>query len=288
MFWKLFQKINIVLYTLLGSKKSSQLITSPVGKIVFALLFKGKGNRVYETNEGVKLEMTPEEAMSLGIALLGSHNHYEEKVLKTILHRGDVVVDVGAFIGEESLLAAKLVGPKGKVYAFEPSPTHIKRLADNIRRNNTDNIEIIKYAVSNKKGIFPLYEAGSGSSFVKNEAEYHIRSKSIKPIYVKTVTLDEFVIRRRIHHIDFIKIDVEGWDLQVLKGATKILRARDAPDVMIEVIDDVLSKAGFSSKDLVNYLIRFGYTPYMFTNSGLVRYINDHALRTPNLLFRKE
>lgn len=287
MFWKLFQKINIALYTILGSKRSSQLITSPIGKIVFALLFKGKGNRVYETHEGIKLEMSPEEAMSLGVALLGSHNHYEEKALKTILHHGDVVIDVGAFIGEESLLAAKFVGNIGRVYAFEPLPFHIRRLADNIKRNHFHNIEIVTYALSNKKGTFPLYEAGSGSSFVKNEAEYHVKKENIKPILVKTITLNDFVKKRNIKRIKLLKIDVEGWDLQVLKGADTILKRKDAPDIMIEVIDSVLSKAGSSASELLAYLKHFGYTPFMFTNSGLVPYQNAQTARTPNLLFRK-
>lgn len=286
MFLKLFQKTNVVIYNILGSKLSTNLAASPLGKVLFAVLFKGKkGRNIYTTNEGVKFEMDFSDAIGFGVAILGSWNQFETKVLKNILQPGDVVIDIGAFFGSYTLLTSKLVGKKGKVYSFEPSPDHSEKLKKNILLNKFRNIQTFKLALSNREGVVKFYAAGSGSSLVKNEAESHI-GKKIKPIKVKAVTLNNFIKKERIRHIDFIKIDVEGWDLQVLKGASDILKRKNAPDVMVEVMDEQLRRAGSSADELIKYMESFMYKPYIFTGRGLRTYKN-RGMRTLNLLFRR-
>lgn len=287
MLLKLFQKTNVVIYNILGSKLSTKLACSPLGKLLLSILFKEKKDiGIYTTNEGLKFEMDSAEAVNSGVVILGSWNQFETNVLKAILQPGDVVIDVGAFMGSYSLLVSKLIGGEGKVYAFEPSPDHLRKLKRNILLNNFRNIQTFNLALSNKKGVVKFYVAGSRSSLMKNEAESHM-DKKVKPIKVKAVTLNDFVNKERIKHIDFIKIDVEGWDLQVLKGASNILKGKDAPDIMVEVIDDQLKRAGSSSYDLIKYMKSFAYTPYIFTRNGLRPY-EELSMRTFNLLFRKK
>ena len=287
MFYKLFQKTNAIFYKTFGSKISTQLATSSLGKIIFAVMFKGKGERVYTTDEGIQLKLDPNEAMYLGVALLGSYNQFETKVLKTILKPGDIVIDVGAYVGWYSLLSGKLVGQKGKVYAFEPSPTYLKRFIDNIKLNNLRNIKTFNLAVSNKNSNVSFYQAGSGSSIIKQAAELHI-GKKIKQIQVKSITLNTFVAKEKISRINLIKIDVEGWELQVLKGASNILKKKNAPTLMVEVIDGQWKKWIPSTADaLFIYLKSFGYVPYIFTKTGLKIYKKEDTKRTLNLLFKK-
>lgn len=286
MFLKLFQKTNAVIYNILGSKLSTGLAVSPLGKLLFKILFKSKkGVGRYAIDEGIKLEMDLTEAVNSGVIILGSWNQFETSVLKTVLQFGDVVIDVGAFMGSYSLLASKLTGENGRVYAFEPNPDYFKKLKRNILLNNFHNIQAFDLALSNKKGVVKFYPASSGSSLVKNVAERLI-NKKIKPIKVKTITLNDFISKEKIGHIDFIKIDVEGWDLQVLKGASNILRRKDAPDIMVEVIDEQLKIAGSSSYDLITYMKSFAYVPYIFARDGLRPYGNLD-IQTLNLLFRK-
>lgn len=286
MFLKLFQKTNVAIYNILGSKLSTKLAVSSLGKLIFKILFKEKkGISTYTISEGVKLEMDFNDAIGFGVIILGSYNQFETMVLKKILQPGDVLIDVGAFMGSYSLLASKLIGRKGKVYAFEPNPDHLRKLKRNILLNNFHNIQAFKFALSNKKGVVKFYVAGSGSSLVKNEAEMHI-GKEIKPIKIKAVTLNDFIKKEKIKHIDFIKIDAEGWDLQVLKGASNVLKKKDAPDIMVEVMDEQLKRAGSSANDLIRYMKSYAYVPYIFTRSGLGPY-KDWGRRTLNVLFRK-
>lgn len=286
-FLKLFQKTNLIIYNALGSKRSTHLATSPLGKVLFRIMFKGKGKRVYTTSEGIQLELDPSQAMYMGIGLLGTYNQFETIVFKSLLHQGNVVIDVGTYVdGWHSLLASKLIGDSGKVYAFEPSPAYLETFKKNIIRNDIHNILTFNLALSDKSGTVNFYDAGSGSSLSKDEAESHI-NKKIKPIQVETITLNDFVKWKEIKHIDFIKIDVEGWEMEVLKGATNILKRDDAPDIMIEVINEVLQKAGSSADELLKYMKGFGYTPYTITKTGLKIYKDKNVTRTPNLLFRK-
>lgn len=286
MFLKIFQKMNLFIYKTLGSTVSVRLAISPIGKIFFSLMFKGKDKSIYTTSEGIKLELDSIGAMYSGIGLLGTYSPFETVALKSILNSGDVVIDVGAYMGYYSLLAGKLIGDKGKVFSFEPSPVHFDSLNKNILRNKLDNIKTFNLAVSNKKGVVSFYEAGSGSSLIKKEAETHIGRK-IKPIRVKAVTLNDFTKKEKIKHIDFIKIDVEGWDLQVLKGASDLLKVKDAPDVMVEVFDTVLKRGGFSANEVLAYMKSFDYIAYAFTNNGLQLFKDEKDTRTLNLLFRK-
>lgn len=287
MFFKIFQRANLFIYKTLGSAASINLAMSPIGKIFFSLIFKGKGRKVYVTNEGIKLELDPIGAMYSGIGFLGTYNQFETVALKRIFSVGDVVIDVGAFIGYYTLLAGKLIGSKGKVFSFEPSPAHFDSLNKNILRNKLRNIKTFNLSVSNKKGVVSFYEAGSGSSLIKEEAETHI-GKKIIPIQSKAVTLNDFVKKEKIKHADFIKIDVEGWDLQVLKGASNLLRGKDAPDVMVEVFDVVLKRGGSSAIEVLAYMKSFGYAVYEFTNNGLQLLKEEKSAKTLNLLFSKK
>ncbi len=286
MFQKLFQKTIAFIYKTLGATASSKLVASTLGKLLFKVIFKGKGKRIYTTNHGIQLELDPSESMYSGIGLLGTYNPFETHILEIILRSGDIVIDVGAFIGWYSLLAGKLVGNKGRVFSFEPSHIHFQELTNNIVGNKLHNIKTFNVAVSNKNDKVSFWEAGRGSSLIEKEAEIH-NSFIKEPIQVTTVTLNDFIEREKIQHIDFIKIDAEGWDLQILKGATNILKKKDAPDIMVEVIDEELKRVGFSADELIRYMESFGYTPYTFTGNGL-RIYKKQDTRTPNLLFRKK
>ena len=273
-----------ILYRILGSKLSSQLITTPLGKLVFLLMFKHKGLRSYQTKEHILLRLYPVEALSFGIGLLGTYNEFETNIVKRRLKSGAVVIDIGAFLGWYSIIAARIVGSLGKVYAFEPNPKQVERLKESLFLNQAQQVHIVEAAASDKNGSALFYDAESGSSLIKNEAEGHIGYK-IKGFKVKTMTLDTFVKQRGIRKVDFIKIDAEGADYLVLKGAAALLQKQTAPDLMVEVIDKELIRAGASSSEVIEYLKGFGYTPYDFTSDGLRRYTGK--ITTANLFFTK-
>jgi len=151
---------------------------------------------------------------------------------------GAIVIDVGAHIGHHTLIAAKRVGPKGKVIAVEADPKNLEILNKNIKLNKFDNVNTINYAVHSKETKIKLYtpEKESGRTIYNTIMEDRI-SPEEKFIEVNAKTLDSILQENGIKHeqVNWIKIDVEGAELEVLKGAHKILSKSEDIILLIEI-----------------------------------------------------
>ncbi len=145
---------------------------------------------------------------------LGSYEYKQQTLFSKIIKQGSIVYDIGASAGFYTLLASVLVGPRGKVFAFEPSPRNIYYLKEHLRLNRCNNVTVIEAAVSDKDNI-AFFEECITSSFD------HLSTKG--NFEVKTISLDNLVAKGKIPPPDYIKIDVEGAELSVLFGAKKIL-----------------------------------------------------------------
>jgi len=132
---------------------------------------------------------------------------------------GDIVVDVGAYIGTYTLMAAMKVGKKGLVIAIEPDLENFRSLLLNIYLNNVRNVIPIRAAVADVDGniTFFVSKEKTGSSVIRIPEE--IKSK----ITVPAVKLDTIVSKLALPRIDWLKIDVEGAEALVLKGTSKTL-----------------------------------------------------------------
>ena len=136
---------------------------------------------------------------------------YFDKVIAT---SGDVVMDVEALGGETSLYFSKLVGNKGKIYAFEPVQSSYNLLVENLKRNHVKNIEAVKLGLfSENKGAIISDSAGGSSIVPEGRGEK-----------VQLVKLDDFAKEKNLKKVDFIKMDIEGAELDALKGAERIIR----------------------------------------------------------------
>jgi len=151
--------------------------------------------------------------------------------------RGDVIVDCGAYVGLYTLLSSKLCDKNGEVISIEPEPTSSDILKNNIRLNKIKNVKLFNIALMNRMGdielLVPKVSRG-GSTFFKN----HLRAQKIKrydKIKVKAMTLDEFAKIENLDHINIMKIDVEGAELAVLKGAQNSLRNKKVNKLIIEI-----------------------------------------------------
>jgi len=150
------------------------------------------------------------------------YQHYENKQIKffeSILEKGDVVLDLGAFQGDYALVAARKVGEHGKVYAFEPASERYELLLKNIELNSFTNIEALQLACSDQDG----YVEFGGKDFILNSVLKDFGIHEPNPIKVKSTTLDSFTQSKNITS-DVIKIDVEGAELTVLEGMKRILK----------------------------------------------------------------
>lgn len=281
--------LSSLLYKIIGGGPSSILAHSWFGKIAYQIISGPTTQfKIFSTNEGIKVKLNAQEALTLGIVYLGTINKYETKILKTIIKPGDIVIDVGTYVdGWYTLLAAKLTGNKGHVYAFEPHPIYYQRLKENVQLNRLTNVTLERLGIFNKSGSFVFYEAQFGSTIIKSQAVAITKTKQPKEITIQATTLDSYVKAKNIRHVSLIKIDVEGAEMSVLKGGNRLLRSKNAPDLVVEVFDKQLRHGGSSEAKLLSYLKRLSYTPYMFTANGLSPYEKEQH-STLNLFFSKK
>ena len=184
------------------------------------------------------------------------HGPYEEIYIKDIysqkiLKGGMNVIDVGANIGVYTVLAAEKVGKNGKVIAIEPETENYKRLIENIQLNNFRNVISQNIGLTDHEGFEKLYF----SSFVGHSLIFQEDKNSYIKVPVKTI--DKLVEELNLKKIDIIKIDTEGSELPVLKGAEKTLKSNPNLKLIIaaehypseiEEVCQFLNKRGFKTK----------------------------------------
>ena len=163
---------------------------------------------------------------------------------------GDLVLDVGAHIGSFTLKAAKEVGPEGRVVSFEPSSENFKLLTLNVNSNNYSNVKLFNAAVGSAPGTAKLHLGNrKGTNSLLSDAG--VQQVGIEEVPIRT--LDSVADELKLTKVSFVKIDVEGFELEVLKGAKSIL-ASSHPSIAMETHD-----FGPSEEEITNFLGNFGY-----------------------------
>lgn len=193
------------------------------------------------------------------------HNSLYDRFFKP--KKGDVVVDAGAHVGVYSLRAAKLVGNNGLVIAIEPAEENYKILLKNIFINNTRNIVPIKVGLWSSRGKAKLYIKESSmlhSLFKDLDESFTLRAEEI---YI--TTLDHLLKELGVDHIDILKINVEGAELEVLKGAKEVLTEKRVYKIVVTTHPPHEE----SSRAIVRYLISFGYNVKVIKLIGGMRVI---------------
>jgi FkbM family methyltransferase len=178
------------------------------------------------------------------------------RLSRSLLRPGDIVFDVGANIGLWAMGAAHRVASQGMVHAFEPAPANYRRLCHHARFNALAQIRCRQLAVSNCSGKATFYESGTDNSGLGSLAQ---RGESESAIEVETVTLDGYCQSEKIQRVDFIKVDVEGGESLVFRGATGLLSRPDAPILMFEASEDLAVRFGSSTASLKLFLAECGY-----------------------------
>ena len=166
---------------------------------------------------------------------------------------GDIVIDAGAHIGVFSLKAAKQVGDKGKVLAFEPEPSNFRFLIRNVKANNLHNVHAFQVALGETKSFAPLYLAQQSWA---NSLCRDLLGANTPSISVPVWALDDFLKSYSISFVDFLKIDVEGYEIEVLKGvrqtlnrsATKIAVAAYHREKEAIEVQHYLNSLGYTTK----------------------------------------
>lgn len=165
-----------------------------------------------------------------------------------IFNPSDIVVDVGANIGGFTLLAARRVGPTGRVVAVEPEPENFLLLRRNVRQNGFANVRLIQAAVDAQAGRRTLYRSG-------DPAMHTLLPRYADGVGVAVTTLDLVEREEDLPRVDVLKIDVEGAELRVLQGAAEILKKTrqvilEAEPPNLEAIVELLKASGFPSPEV--------------------------------------
>ena len=165
--------------------------------------------------------------------VFGTHEPGVVHGLEELVQPGWTAIDVGANIGYFTLLMAKRVGPQGKVIAFEPLAENFRILQENIQLNNHPNVFAENCALMSSNERVELRSATPGAitwvASVRVKQDSAVESES-----VEAISLDEYVAKKGIAKVDFLKIDVEGAEEAVLDGASGVLE-RDKPVLLIEL-----------------------------------------------------
>lgn len=199
---------------------------------------------------GGKIYLNLKESVMMMERAFGVYEYWKTKLFFKIVKENMVCVDVGVNKGYYSLLFAKLMKDKGKVLSFEPDPENCYWFRRSILANKYKCIKLYPYALSDKEGTSVFYrgkKSGSGSFFPSKDTTGEI-------LVVKTRRLDNVLKDEGINKVDIIKIDVQGADLLVLKGAERTLKSEN-----VRLVMDVDVKTSEERVELFNFLRSCGF-----------------------------
>lgn len=177
--------------------------------------------------------------------------------LKTLIRPDHVIVDIGANIGIRSMAFSQLV-PKGRVLSFEPDPNTFQRLQRHIADNTLGNVEALNMGVGPTESTERLYQVVESNSGMNRIVSDPSQMADFAFSEVRITRLAPILSKLGIDHVDVIKIDVEGFEMEVLKGCASILE-HDHPILFIELDDDNLRENGSSAADLIAWLVALNY-----------------------------
>lgn len=228
---------------------------------------------------GMRLRLS--EHMQRRIFWMGYYSTDIVALLKRMLKPGMVVVDVGANIGEVTLVSAQCVGNTGSVIAFEPVNVIANRLAEHVRINELEQVVVIRDALGAAvKERVPIYTSCGQEVSDEHQglASLYGEGEDQEPIeFVNITTLDEAVASLYLPRVDLIKIDIEGGELACLQGAESVLR-RFRPMLVVEVQAFSARQAGWDVSELFQYLHGLGYEFFTIGPRGRLTGLELEAL----------
>jgi FkbM family methyltransferase len=190
----------------------------------------------------------------------GVYEQHLTRVFEQYCRPGMTVVDVGANLGYYSLLASKLVGPSGRVVALEPNSENCRLLLSSLRLNRSTNVELLPVAADVATGwaYYSTHVGSNGGLIDTDELLTH------PGVVVPTFRLDDLIPDR----VDFLKMDVEGAEGRVVRGATGLIE-RDRPVVTTELKDEMLTRvSAMSVREYLGYFESIGYRPILLDKLG--------------------
>jgi FkbM family methyltransferase len=203
----------------------------------------------------------------------------EYAFVESFLKKSMTVLDIGANEGYYTLLASRCVGQSGQVIAFEPSPRERRRLRTNLLINNFRNVQVLALAVGSSADQVNLHVVKGPESGCNSLRPPDIQGET-KPLKVNVTTLDDFLRRNGTRRVDFIKMDVEGAELSVLRGASGLLRTTPRPFIMTEISDLRTRPWGYQAKEIASFLFNLDFALFRPSSKGRLDPIDVDEIET--------
>ena len=260
----LFRKLTVALRTLPGGVLVGEQIRKRWGK-------SGKIIKVTDFDGDLTMHLNLGEHMQSQIFWHGSYSRDILYLLRRLLKPGMTFVDGGANVGEIALVAAKLVGPSGRIIAFEPMDRFADQFQSNVAANGLQNVELNRLGLAESRGTAPIFLAESryadGTRHDGLGTLYKSDVRSHEAATITLVSLDGFLADVGVAPVDLIKLDIEGGELPALKGARNLLE-KQRPGIIIEIGRDTCRSAGYEMQDIFAYLSALGYAFYRIRRKG--------------------
>jgi FkbM family methyltransferase len=219
---------------------------------------------------GVRFVLYPFDRPNLFSLFQRSADLAEFEVIPELVRQGDIAFDIGANVGVYAVQLSRLCGPTGHVWAFEPAPDTYWRLHETLALNRCDNVSPVQGAVCDEDGTvrMGLFEPQFAEwNSIGNHLMHTAEGTPVSPnqsVDVPAVTLDRFCEAKGIERVNFMKVDVEGFEYSVFRGAQRLLREHRVDYICFEISKEPLKGAGVESRDVFGVLEAYGYTTYRY------------------------
>jgi len=190
----------------------------------------------------------------------------ELRFLWKYLQQGMTFLDIGAYHGVYSIVAAKKLGHTGRVVAFEPSSRERKRMLVNLTYNKIETVTIEPYAVAADEDEALLTVVVDGFTTM-NSLRLPPIDHMTEQVTVNTISLDVYLDRKKIDRVDLLKIDTEGGELEAFRGADRLVRCY-RPVIICEVLDLVTHAWGYAAAEIIGWLRAHDYEWFDILSDG--------------------
>ncbi len=226
--------------------------------------------RILQDYQGIRFVLYPWDKANLLNLVRRTYDRAEFLAIPRLVKGGDIAFDLGANAGAYSVLLSRLCGPSGRVWAFEPVPDTYWRLRETLALNRCENVVAVQAAVADRQGTatmnlfdpqFSEWSTLGKPSMLGPDGRRVSPSESVE---VPSHALDQFCAEHGIERVQFLKVDVEGFELSVFRGAETLLREQRVDFICFEISKDPLKGAGVQSRDVFKALEVHGYRSYRF------------------------
>lgn len=219
--------------------------------------------------QGFRLQLHLDDWIQQCLFFTGEYEAAELKALSQLMNGNSVFIDVGANVGLYSLKASEIIKDNGKVIGFEPFIKNFNQLSTHIECNNlSSKVKIENKAIGESEGKLKLYYSEQAHNRGMVSA---LKNDYANSYEVEMISLDGYCASHNINVVNCVKIDVEGYEMSVLKGMKNILQ-HNQPILLLEILEE-------NTEEVESFLSNFGYLKYYISDNGIVVKENENTNR---------